>query len=129
MIIYSFWYFLTLPVGYYLFKQGYPPVIILVLYILSDVLSRISQLVLMKVIYNYDIISFMRHAYVKPLIILIMMIIYVTFYYQIPFHSAIQHFVGLLVSALVGTLLVFFMGLLASERKKAFSYITKYICR
>lgn len=129
MIIYSFWYFLTLPVGYYLFKQGYPPVTILVLYILSDVLSRISQLVLMKVIYNYDIITFMRQAYVKPLIILMMMIIYVTIYYQIPLHSAVLHFVGLLVSAIVGTLLVFFMGLLASERQKAFSFITKHLCR
>lgn len=126
MIIYSFWYFLTLPVGFFLFKLGYPPVTILVLYILSDVLSRISQLVLMKVIYDYDIITFMRQAYVKPLIIVVLMILYAMVYSQIPLHSAAHHCVGLLVTALVATLLIYFMGLLVKERQKAISYITKY---
>jgi len=126
MITYSFWYLLTLPVGFYLFKLGYPPVTILVLYILSDVLSRISQLVLMKVIYGYNVISFMRQAYVKPLFILMLMSFYVVIYNRIPFLNAAQHCAGLLVTALVGTLLVFFIGLLANERQKALSYITEH---
>ena len=129
MIVYSFWYFLTLPVGYYLFKLGFPPVTILILYILSDVLSRISQLALMKIIYNYDVLTFMGRAYIRPLVVLGIMIVYVFIYNQIPIHTNFQHFVGLIVSALIASSLVFFIGLLANERQKSLSYITKYLKR
>lgn len=129
MIIYSFWYFLTLPVGYYLFKQGYPPVTILLLYILSDVLSRISQLTLMKVIYNYDILSFMSEAYIRPLIIVIIMIAYVMIYNQFIIQSLQGRFIGLIVTAIIGSILVFCLGLLANERKRVLSYISKYLNR
>jgi len=125
MIVYSFWYFLTLPVGFYLFKLGYPPVTILILYIISDVLSRISQLLLMKVIYNYDIMSFMSEAYIRPLIILVLMIAYSVIYSQLQFQSSLQHFIGLIVTALVASLLVLFLGLLANERKQVFAFILK----
>lgn len=129
MIVYSFWYFLTLPIGYYLFKLGYPPVTILILFILSDVLSRISQLVLMKVIYNYDIVSFMSEAYFRPLVIVVLMIAYSFIYSQLQLQSSLQHFMGLLVSAVVAALFVFFFGLLANERKQALFYISKIFNR
>lgn len=127
MIIYSLWYFLTLPVGYYLFKLGYPPITILILYILSDVLSRISQLVLMKVIYNYDIMSFMCEAYIRPVIIAVIMVAYSVIYSQFKLQSLLQHFIGLVVTAAVAALLVFFLGLLANERKQVFSYISNIL--
>jgi len=129
MIIYSFWYFLTLPVGFILFKLGYPPVTILVLYILSDVLSRISQLVLMKVIYNYDIMSFVGEAYSRPLIIAALMFAYLLIYSQLHLQSSLQHFIGLMVAAAVAALLVFFLGLYANERKQVLPYISKILNR
>ncbi len=125
MIIYSFWNFLTLPMGYYLFKLGYPPVTILLLYIISDVLSRISQLVLMKVIYNYDILSFMNDAYIRPLVIVILMVAYIIIYNQFPIQSLLGHILGLIITVILGTLLVFFLGLYAIERNKVLSYISK----
>lgn len=125
MLVYSFWYLLSLPVGYYLFRLGYPPVTILVLYILSDVLSRISQLALMKIIYNYDIVPFMGAAYIRPLIIVILMMAYVMVYNQISIQSTWGHYIGLVVTAIIGAFLVFYLGLLATERKQVLSYISK----
>ena len=127
MIIYSFWYFLSLPVGYYLFRLGYPPVTILVLYILSDVLSRISQLALMKIIYNYDILTFMKRAYVRPLFVLVAMIAYMIVYSHFPIQTTWQHIIGMVMSTVVSTLLVFFLGLLTNERQKSLSFVSKLL--
>ena len=129
MISFAFWFLLTLPVGYVLFKMGYPPVAILVLFVLSDIISRISQLVLMKVIYRFDIKSFMKDAYVRPMMILVLMTVYVLAYWQVMVGTTAQHLLGFVMTGGIGAAMVFFLGLRRSERDKCLVYVMRYLGR
>lgn len=123
MLTYSFWYLLTLPVGYVFFKLGYPPVTILVLFVICDAICRITQLILMKVIYNYDVISFCKKAFIRPFIVVFSMLIYLVFYCQIELQGLIPHILGLIITFFMGAILILFIGLKKSEQTKLFSYI------
>ena len=127
MITYSFWFFITLPVGYLLFKLGYPPVTILILYIITDVVCRFSQLVLMKIIYRYDVISFCKESYTRPLLIAFLMAGYVLLYNQFTINSFLGHFIGLVITVLIGMAVVLFIGMPHSERKEVYRFIQGYI--
>lgn len=125
MLTFSFWYLLTIPVGYVLFKNGYPPVSILVLFLLSDCICRISQLILMRVIYRYDVLSFIKRAYFRPSIILILLIGYSFAYLNIiNLNSSIGHLLGFTITALVCFVLIIVIGINESERNKLLSYIS-----
>lgn len=128
-ITYSFWFLLTLPVGYVLYKMGYPPVTILVLYVIADVICRITQLALMKVIYDFDVKSFMRDAYTKPLIIAAIMVCYIMAYSQLDIATTGQQVLGFVVTGVIGTMMVLFLGLNRGEREKCWSYLAHSISR
>lgn len=128
-ITYSFWFLLTLPVGYVLFKMGYPPVTILVLFVIADIICRITQLILMKVIYDFDVKSFMRAAYIKPMTIALLMIAYVLIYNQLLVETTAQHVIGFVITAIVGTVLILSLGLYSGERKKCINYVMHQLSR
>lgn len=116
MLTYSFWYFITLPVGYYLFKAGMPPVTILVLFVITDIICRITQLVLMKLVYDYDVLSFCKEAYSRPFIIAVFMAVYLSLYGTISFENGWFHLLGLVLTFLIGSLLVWIIGMKGQER-------------
>lgn len=126
MLVYSFWYFITLPIGYLLFKMGFPPVAILVLFVITDAVCRISQLVLMKIVYNYDVLPFIKKAYTRPAIVLLLMIGYIFLYSWVPLQSLGGHLSGLVITIIVGAILVFAVGLLPTERKQGFNYLMRF---
>lgn len=127
MITYSSIYFLSLLVGYILFKMGFPPVSILVLYVISDILCRFAQLALMRIVYSYDIIPFIKEGYTKPFLIILLMIGYVLVYNLLPLQTTIDHIVGFVVSSVISLFLVFFFGLCQEERHKGIKYIKQFI--
>ena len=129
MLTYSFWFFLTLPIGYILFKIGYPPVTILILFVICDAICRITQLILMKVIYDYDVISFCKKAYIRPFIVVFFMTIYLAVYCQIEMQGLIPHFLGLFITFFAGSILIFFIGLKNSEKTKLLYYIQNKLHR
>ena len=116
MLTYSFWYIITLPVGYYLFKAGMPPVTILVLFVITDIICRITQLVLMKLVYDYDILSFCKEAYSRPFIIAVLMVGYLSLYRCVAFENGWLHLSGLVLTFLIGLSLVWSIGMKGQER-------------
>lgn len=129
MLTYAFWYFMTFPMGFFLFKIGFPPVTIIVLFTICDVICRVTQFVLMKLVYNYHIGPFVKDAFIRPSIIVLCMTAYLSIYCPLGIKGIPQQSVGLLVTALLGTLLVFFVGLRKNERVKSFNYIKNKIKR
>ena len=127
MISYSFWYLLTLPLGFIFFKSGYPPETILVLYIISDFMSRISQLILMRIVYGFDVNNFCLKAYPRPIIVLTAMFFYCILYNQIHLTGMINHIVGLMITALTGLFLVLIVGLNQHERDRCFAFLSNKI--
>lgn len=127
MIVYSFWYLITLPLGYLLYKNGYPPETILILYIISDIMARLSQLTLMKIIYGFDVISFCRKAYPRPIIVLTIMSFYIMCYFRLQISGGMNHLFGLTATALCGGFIIIFIGMKKSERMQSLMYIQNKI--
>ena len=129
MLSHSFLNFLCLPIGYFLLKLGFPAVTILLLYVFSDIICRLCQLALMKIIYDYDVKSFCMSAYTKPMLIVILMIAYTIIYSHIGVSSYTGHVTGLLISGFVGAILIWLIGITASERTFCFEYVKQKIVR
>ena len=110
-------YLLVLPVAFLLFRAGYPPSTILYLFILSDLLSRLIQLILLKTILNYDVIEFVKHAYVPPLKVFGIMLVYGFFYKQLVLEGFFFHVSGAIVSFLITVIVVYYVALSSDERK------------
>lgn len=127
MLSYSIFYMVSLPVGFYLLKLGYPAVSILVLYVITDVVCRFSQLGLMKIIYNYDVITFCKKAYTQPMVIVFLMALYIAAYNQIEITNTTEHLAGLFVTGIVGVVLIWSLGLVTSERDVCLEYARKII--
>jgi hypothetical protein len=109
--------------------MGYPPVTIFVLFVIADLICRITQLILVKVIYDFDVKSFMRAAYIKPMTIALLMIGYVLIYNQLLVETTAQHVIGFVITAIVGTVLILSLGLYSGERKKCINYVMHHLSR
>lgn len=125
MLSYSFLFFLTLPAGYIFYKLGFPPVTILVLFVICDVLCRICQFALMKIVYDYDVKPFLKEAFIKPLFVVLLMVSYMCAYSYLNIESFIEHFLGLIITLLIGGLIIFIIGLRKDERHKCHKILTK----
>ena len=119
---------LSLPIAYGLFKFGYPPSAILVAYISTAVLNVVVWQILLKTIIDFDVVFFLKTAYLK--------IIYVTvlsiplFFIVNLFESSFQRFIIVsLVSIAWFCLTVFLIGLEQKEKDMVVATIKKVIKR
>ena len=129
MIVFSFFHFVSLPIGFILLKLGYPAVCILILFVATDAICRLCQLALMKIVYDYDILSFSNEAYIKPLIIVALMVLYVVGYSQIELTGVYTHLLGMLITAVLGLVIIWMLGITNSEKKECLDYVRKFIKR
>lgn len=120
-IQFSILYILCLPIGILLYKRGAPPPTIILLFIISDIISRINQLILLEKIVGFHSLRFMKEAYTRPFIIAILMTLFVILIKNIfptgTFFSVLN--IGLTFMAI--TILILLIGLKAEERQKIYS--------
>lgn len=119
----SFYYLLCLPVGYVLFYYGFPAYWILILFVISDVLNRITQLILLKVILSYDIVTFVKEAYTRPLLIFVLMAIFAVVYQHLDIQSVPMRIVGIIISVVFSATIVYAIGLKKEEKQKVLQLI------
>lgn len=122
-----FWSLLVLPIGYVLFRQGYEPWWIFILFILSDVFNRICQLYLMKKLLNFNSINFVLNAYLKPFYIVVLMGTFIFFYNKLSIEGPSYKILGIVITIIFTLLFVWFVGLYPGERKKLVSLIKQKI--
>ena len=125
MLSYSFLFIISLPIGFLFLKNGYSAVSILILYVLTDIICRLCQLALMKIVYNYDVITFCKKAYTKPILVVALMAIYALIYFHLGINDTESHIVGLLITGFVGIVMIWLFGLTVSERKLCFEYLKR----
>jgi len=65
---------LSLPVAYILYHFGFPPYSILVVYIVTALLNLMTQLVLLKVVINFDIKTYVKTAYLKIIYVVLLVL-------------------------------------------------------
>lgn len=118
-IVMSSFFILCLPIGFVLLKVGLPYYVILLLFIVADIFHRGVQLVLVKSILNYDIVSYIKEAYIRPLIVILIMSTLLFVYSQSNFGVDVWHkLMAIVVCLLITSIVVFYIGLKKNERRK-----------
>lgn len=121
-VVMSSFFILCLPVGFVLLKAGMPYYVMLILFIVADVLHRGVQLAMVKKILNYDIVSYMKEAYLRPSLLIIIMSFVLFLYSKSGFGGEIwQKLLAIAICFLVTAFVVFYVGLKKTERRKIIS--------
>ena len=118
-------YILCLPAGYILFKNGAPAYTILVSFVVADLLNRIIQFILLRVQFHFDIYRFIKHAYLRPLMISIIMIGYLFFYKSFILTTFWAHAAGFLITLLITAVVIGLIGFNSEERRKALDFVSR----
>ena len=120
-IIMSSLFLLCLPIGYLLLKSGFPYFVMLILFTIADILHRIIELILAKKILSYDIISYVKEAYIRPgAIILVMSAILIVYNHTFAaiVTTPLQKLSVIFLCTVLTASLCFFIGLHKGERLK-----------
>lgn len=122
-------YFASLPLSVYLYHLGFPAYSILLLFVGSDVFTRIVQLALLKKYINFNVISFIKKAYLRPALIVIAAILMMLVYKRFTIDTIMGHLTGIAVVFLVVAVFVYLVGLEAHERQMINSKIKTVLKR
>lgn len=113
----SVYYLMCLPIGYLLFSKGFSPYWILLLFLISDILNRITQLILLRIILSYNVLTLIKEAYVRPGLIFMILAAYTICYTSLGIQSIQMRLLGITASIIVTISLVLSIGLKREERQ------------
>lgn len=116
---------LCIPVSYILFKMGYPSFVIIVVFIISSIVNRVVTFVMMNRILSFDVSSYAKHVYLRPLIIISILTIFIILYRQLSIKSTFFHISGLIIGFLATIALIYFFGFNNNERASLKKIILK----
>lgn len=80
-IVSSIIFLICLPAGYLVFKSGMPPYWIIILFIIADVLLRISQFIMMKKIIHFELGRYLSSVYPRILLTIAVLLAYLYVYH------------------------------------------------
>lgn len=120
-------YLLCLPAGYILFKNGFPAYTVLICFVIADIINRCIEYTLLHFQFNFDVWGFAKHAYLRPLMISVIMIGYLFAYKNIVWTSFWGHAGGFLLTLLVTAAVIGLVGFNGEERRKAIAFVTRKI--
>ena len=107
---------INLPIGYILFKIGYSPHTIVVSFIITAIISRIITLVLMHVLLRYDVKRFIKQAYMRPFIVLSILLCISALYQFLKLSQVCEHMGALGVYSVIVICIIYAIGLDSDER-------------
>ncbi len=114
----SSFFLICIPVGYVLFKLGYSQYSLLVLFIIADLLQRAVQMVLLKTILGFNSLQYMKDAYVRPILIAMIMSALLLGYSYLNITNLAMRFGSIVLCFILSTLVVYYLGLTSGERMK-----------
>ena len=129
MIQMGLWYSLSLVVSYILFSWGYPAYVIVIMFVLSDIIYRIVELVLLKKLFSIDILRFIKDAYGRPIIIFVLIFAFVRLYQALDFCQSLSHIGGMILILFITSAFAMYVGLKRVERARLFSIVIKKMCK
>ena len=120
-------YILCLPAGYALFKNGAPAYTILACFVVADFLNRVIQFILLRVQFRFDVLHFLQHAYLRPLMISVVMTGYLILYKSFVWTTFWGHVAGFLLTLAVTALVILLVGFNKEERSKGLCFVLNKI--
>lgn len=114
----SSFFLICIPVGYVLFRLGYSQYSLLILFIIADLLQRAVQMVLLKAILGFNSLQYMKEAYVRPILIAMIMSALLLGYSCLNVTNLAMRLGSIVLCFMLSTLVVYYLGLTSSERIK-----------
>lgn len=118
---------ISLPISYFLFSLGYAAFWILICYIIMDVVYRIVSLYMMYRILHFDVIAYIKKAYLSPILCIFIMFAIICLLHLLPLNTFIQHLVLIGLTGMISMSCMFLIGLDKSERCMIYSALKKKI--
>lgn len=122
-IQFSVLYILCIPLGVVLFKMGLPAYYITILFIVSDSISRLNQLLLLKRMIGLKIMSFVKESYFKPALVFGLLFAYSLCYEKMDIQYSYHQVFGIIVTAILSVVTSFVIGLKKNEKESIKSMI------
>lgn len=116
-----------LPISFVLYRMGYNPYTISIVFCVINLLNSFVKLGMLRRVVNFDVLSFMKISHIR---IIMMSIPLVLFYLIYPSTTSISGHIGkLFISVIFYTIVVWLLGLDATERNKALKYVQSKLKR
>jgi O-antigen/teichoic acid export membrane protein len=122
-IEFSVLYLGCLVAGLLFFRAGFPAYTIIICFVVADLLSRVIQLILLHYQFGFNIGKFLKEAYLRPAVSAAILMGYLAFYRLLPLEGVWAKLGGLVLTSCVTAAILCFVGLKASERKIAASFL------
>lgn len=118
-----------LPISYILFMQGYHAYCVILVYILSSLVNRLSSFILLHRILSFDVWRFVQQLYIPLGMVFIAIGIFIALYTIVVSQemSVIIHFFGICISFAVTAAVVYTIGLNTSERCRLNQFVLQKI--
>lgn len=120
-------FILCIPIGYYLYSIDAPAYSILILYLVADALYRVFQLVMMRIIIDFDTWGYVREAYTRPFIIAIIIGIGLYVYSMYDIENPIYKVFAIISCLCLTAILAYAVGLTKGEKTKLLCFIKNKI--
>ncbi len=119
----SSFFLVCIPIGYVLFRLGYSQYSLLVLFIIADLLQRAVQMVLLKTILGFNSLQYMKDAYVRPVLIAMIMSALLLGYSYLNITGVAMRLGSIVLCFILSAMAVYYLGLTSSERIKVKSIV------
>lgn len=116
-----------LPISFILYKMGYNPYTISVVYCAINFLNSFVKLSMLRRVVEFDVWSFMKISHMRIFAMSVPLIVFYMFYPQTSSMSA--HIVGLMVSFLFFVVVLSCFGLDSGERTKIINFLKDYVVK
>lgn len=116
-----------LPISFMLYKMGYNPYTISVVYCAIHFLNSFVKLFMLRRVVEFDVWSFMKISHMRIFAMSVPLIVFYMFYPQTSSMSA--HIVGLMVSFLFFVVVLSCFGLDSGERTKIINFLKDHVVK
>jgi O-antigen/teichoic acid export membrane protein len=114
----STWYMIGLVVAVFLYKNHVDATSILIVFIVADLVNRVCQLLLLRRLSKFPVLSFVREAYLRPMIVFVIGCGILFAYQNVGVQGSLWRFTGIVSIAVLMALIVFYIGMYKNERIK-----------
>lgn len=118
-----------LPVSYILFLKGFPAYMVIIVYILSSLVNRVSSLFLLHRILSFDVWKFVRQLYIPVGMVLGSISLFVVVYTIVISQemSVFIHLLGICMSVVITAFVAYTLGLNTYERGRLNNFVLQKV--
>ena len=122
-ITFSIMMLACIPLGFWMFKNGAAPYLLVALFAAVDAVWRVIQLLFLRKIINFPVMTYVREAYLPPLKVAILVVPVIILTSLLPMHQLAWHLSRFIIILIVTLLACSFIGLTKNERKRVYATI------